>query len=99
MNVFTMNTYTSDQWTAMATAGAVFLPCNGRWGDRVYENDEYVYKEKYFMDSPNMFRGYWSSDEKGDYTCWALEGNTLLRGNDFFKYQKLSVRLVRDVIY
>ena len=84
-NNFSHNTYTTEQWSKMEQAGAVFLPASGgRWGAGV--NDV-------------GYGGYWSSTELDEryafyvyfYSLYLAPQNDSDRSNGF------SVRLAQDL--
>ena len=99
MNEFTMNEYTIVQWAAMEAAGAVFLPAAGHWGKWERNNNEDVYHNRYYMNSPKMYRGYWTPNSNSVNASWTLYGETRLKIENYGKSERMSVRLVRDVIF
>ena len=85
-NNFSHNTYTSEQWSKMEQAGAVFLPAIGlRWGTVV----SYVGKNG----------NYWSSTESNeDDACFVvLSSNNLDPQANYYRSNGFSVRLAQDL--
>ena len=84
-NAFTANTYTTSQWSAMESAGAVFLPAAGdRYGTSVYHVGSYG--------------SYWSSSAYDSVSAWGLYFDGSGAYMDYNgRYYGLSVRLVRVV--
>ena len=85
-NAFTANTYTTSQWTAMESAGAVFLPAAGcRYGSSV----NLVGSDGY----------YWSSTAYDSDDAWGLYfgGSSARMYGNVCRNYGLSVRLVRVV--
>ncbi|MBR4584810.1 MAG: hypothetical protein IKO34_13515, partial [Bacteroidales bacterium] len=85
-NAFTANTYTTSQWSAMESAGAVFLPAAGsRYGSSVSLVGSYGL--------------YWSSSAYVSDRAWNLyfNGSDASMDNYNGRYGGLSVRLVRVV--
>lgn len=84
-NAFTANTYTTSQWSAMESAGAVFLPAAGyRFGTSVYNVGSNGY--------------YWSSTaHDSDYAWYLYFGGSDASMIGSRRYYGLSVRLVRVV--
>ncbi len=90
-NPFAQNNYTTEEWTKMEEAGAVFLPSAG----------------SYSYDSPtDIWRlydlgCYWSSDkytdERGQAFIFSVDG-IYPDANDVRLYERCSVRVVKDVI-
>lgn len=78
------NVYTTEQWAAMETAGAVFLPAAGnRYGSEVYDVGTYG--------------GYWSSTYYGEDYAWNMLFSDGGLNVDFRnRSYGLSVRLVKD---
>lgn len=91
-NAFTANTYTTSQWSAMESAGAVFLPAAG-------------YRNGTSVGEVGSYGGYWSSSlylSYPYYGAWYLcfggsDADMNYYGNDFDRYYGQSVRLVRVV--
>ena len=79
------NIYTAENWTAMESAGAVFLPAAGlRDGTSVYDAGTYGY--------------YWSSTAGGEDYAYYVDFNSDYLGADGNgRYGGQSVRLVRQV--
>ena len=84
-NAFTANTYTTSQWTAMESAGAVFLPAAGiRYGAGVY------------LVGSNGY--YWSSAANDSGSAWDLYFDGSNAGvSSNYRNGGRSVRLVRVV--
>ena len=80
------NTYTAENWTAMESAGAVFLPAAGyRLGTSVNDAGAFGY--------------YWSSTAYGEGNAYYVDFNSdYLNADDYGdRYFGQSVRLVRQV--
>ena len=80
------NTYTSEQWSKMEQAGAVFLPSSGyRWGTVVYGVGYVGY--------------YWSSTENNAVYAYDVyfSSSYLFPQNGYDRILGFSVRLVKDV--
>ena len=83
---YSHNTYTSEQWSKMEQAGAVFLPASGsRWYTGV--------------DDVGNFGGYWSSTEGGECGAYGdffsyISLNPQVSNGRTLGY---SVRLVKDI--
>ena len=78
------NSYTASDWSAMQTAGAVFLPAAGRrGGSKVYNVGAYGY--------------YWSSSYYNSGIAWNVNvyNGTLSPGASSVRKNGFSVRLVR----
>lgn len=85
-NNFSHNTYTSEQWSKMEQAGAVFLPASGcRWGSAV----NYV----------GYNGNYWSSTEYNeDDACYVvLSSKNLDPQANYYRSYGFSVRLAQDL--
>ena len=85
-NNFSHNTYTTEQWSKMEQAGAVFLPASGyRWGADVYEVGYLGY--------------YWSSTEydEGRAYCVYFDSNDLNPQGNHYRDLGFSVRLVKEI--
>ena len=83
---FSHNTYTSEQWSKMEQAGAVFLPTSGRrWGTGV-ANVGYL-------------GSYWSSPEIGELDACRVgfDSYSLYPRNDYDRFYGFSVRLAQDL--
>ena len=83
---FSHNTYTSEQWSKMEQAGAVFLPASGRrWGTGV-ANVGYL-------------GSYWSSPEIGELDACRVgsDSYSLYPRNDYDRFYGFSVRLAQDL--
>ncbi len=79
---FTTNTWTAAQWTAMETAGAVFLPAAGYRSGTSVDVGSYGY--------------YWSSTAYGAGPAYAyFESSNLSPNSNGLRYYGVSVRLVR----
>ena len=99
MDSIILNVYTDDAWEAMENAGAVFLPAAGSRG---YDNEQITYgnDEKKYYPNIGIFKGYWSSTDKGKNSStsgFALYAKNAMWVDDFYRYQGLSVRLVHEV--
>ena len=86
---WTGNSYSSDDWTKMESAGCVFLPAAGyRYGSAVH------------LAGSN---GYWSSTpypSGANYAYYVLfSSNSLNPASSSYRYNGYSVRLVRPVNY
>jgi len=84
--VYANNTYTAEQWSTMADAGAIFLPCEG-------------YKEGDVIKDPTDHGAYWSSDpcsESNGYSVHFNEGEIHDCNTYASKDLYYSVILVRE---
>ena len=83
---FNSNTYTEQQWTAMQTAGAVFLPAAGwRRGPEVSSVNSYV-----------MYWTVSSESYRSAYNVW-VTNSSIYGGHDAsWRHRGLPVRLVRN---
>ena len=85
-SIFETNTYTEQQWTAMQTAGAVFLPAAGwRRGPEVASVNDYVI--------------YWtvsSESYRSAYNVWVTNSNFYGGHDSSWRHRGLPVRLVRN---
>ena len=78
-------TFTSDQWSKLEAAGAVFLPAAG---GRVGTNVRGVQYDG----------GYWSATERNSYYAYYLYFNSGVADMDYYsRYIGRSVRLVKDL--
>lgn len=89
---YTTNTYSTEQWTKMANAGAVFLPCAG-----------YGYRDGsgYHVADAADYGSYWAKDEVSDGSANAnrvsFSESTIHDFTSGAKTNYYSVILVRDV--
>ena len=85
--VYTNNDYTAEQWTVMADAGAVFLPCEG-------------YKDGGDIINPTDHGAYWSSDQYSFPQGYSIHFNDgEIHDQNTFASKSLyySIILVREV--
>lgn len=87
---WTTNTYTSDQWAKMETAGAVFLPASGRRG-----NDKGIYNI-----TSNSRGYYWTVSANGEDRASFLDfrGAQAAKNSTDYRSYGFAVRLASDVV-
>lgn len=89
------NVYTAEQWSSMESAGAVFMPLSGRFEIELLPIFNVVARV-------GVEGHYWTprpdDDDDGIGYSFSLYGNQLSIGSaDSWRYDKMYVRLVRDV--
>ena len=88
-NNFSHNTYTTEQWAVMETAGAVFLPAAGFR----YLSGSAAYN----LNATGYYRSTDGYDETDAYVCAFDAVNLLPDGHGFRRIDGLSVRLIQDI--
>jgi len=90
-NNWTTNQYSGDSWTALANAGAVFLPCTGyRSGQNVVDIGAH---------GNEWYGNYWSATPINEDNIYSLQFGKGFVAPSYSKYRQYgaSVRLVREV--
>ena len=97
MHKYNTNVYNADKWTAMETAGAVFMPSGGLRGyDNVNEVCTFTFDAT--GSTPYYCRAYWTSTNTSNGKANALEAKNSLFFSDSDRFGGKSVRLVRDAV-
>ena len=97
------NVYTADQWTIMATSGAVFLPCEG-YGYNVPVPSTVIKDNPDETENYSDHGAYWAADAHSAENAHCMRFNDQSGASDIHdlnnqdKYAYYSVRLARTVV-